>query len=359
MKCVISASATGGHLYPALRVADVLRQSEHEVLFVGGFSTGADKIRTHQFNVVDISLKGFNFRQPLSIPNAFIAMVKGIGQAFQYLQKEKPNIVIGFGGYGAFPVVLSAFVLRIPTLIHEQNVIPGKANRVLALFVNKIALSFKGAQKYLPRFKSVLTGCPCQMPPDHLDREEILKSFGLKKSKKTILIFGGSQGSRRINDVWMSITPELKAHVDFQVIHVSGQTDYARLQLHYEQLGVPYALFPFLDKMPQAYAISDLVIARAGAATVSELMIFMLPAILIPYPFAGGHQVANAHVLQEAGVADVIEEKELTEKLLIESIKKNLSMSIEHELILKKLEGIRWPDAAQRIASMALHVASS
>jgi len=351
MKFVIATGGTGGHLFPALRVAQELKREGHDILFLGSFSRGREQMQNSGFAFEDLGAKGLTSAQAFG---SIVAMIKATCKALRLLRRFQPDTVLGFGGYGAFPVVLSAVLLRYPSLIHEQNVVPGRANAFLARAVKKVAISFgKSAQYFNPK-KTVLTGCPCHFPKENADRAAILKEFQLEEGKTTILVFGGSQGSRRINEVFMGAVKMLKEKLDFQVIHASGPQDYPELQNQYNQLGIPFALFEFLDKMEEAYHIADLVVSRSGAGTVSEIASFQLPAIFIPYPFAQGHQKENAAVLCEAKIAHLIEDKDFSAPKLTETI----SMVLEQQRGGgSDLKDICFPDAAQRLAQEALRLA--
>jgi UDP-N-acetylglucosamine--N-acetylmuramyl-(pentapeptide) pyrophosphoryl-undecaprenol N-acetylglucosamine transferase len=353
MKFVIATGGTGGHLFPALRVAAELKRAGNEILFLGSFCRGREQIEKSGFLFKEIGAKGFvsiSFKGKII---SVIVMIRAMFRSFRSLRRFRPDAVLGFGGYGAFPVVLSACFLRYPTLIHEQNVVPGRANALLAKLVKRIAISFQKSSQYFDLKKTVLTGCPCYLPGNDAKKDVILNEFRLEEGKCTILVFGGSQGSRRINEAFIEAAGNLKEKLDFQVIHISGGQDYQKLQDRYNLLGIPFALFEFLDKMEEAYHISDLVISRAGAVTVSEIAGFQLPAIFIPYPYAHGHQKANASVLCDEGAAVLIEDKDLSASRLSETV---LTI-LDHQDVGRKLKGVCFPDAVQSLVKEALCLA--
>ena len=350
MKFIIATGGTGGHLFPALRVANELKRAGHDILFLGSFTRGLEQMQKSGFDFKEIGAKGFTGASFGAKIVSVAHMVRAVFRSFGSLRKFRPDAVLGFGGYGAFPVVFSAVILRYPALIHEQNVVPGRANALLAKFVEKIAVSFQKSCQYFAPNKTVLTGCPCHLPKKDADRAAILNEFRLEEGKRTILVFGGSQGSRRINEVFIETAGNLKGKLDFQVIHISGGQDSQKLQDRYNQLGIPFALFEFLDKMEEAYHISDLVISRAGAVTVSEIAGFQLPAIFIPYPYAHGHQKENASVLCDANAARLIEDKDFSVSRLTETI---LTV-FDNRDANGKSENICFPDAVQRLAREAL-----
>jgi len=354
MKFIIATGGTGGHLFPALKVAEELKRQGHIIVFLGSFERARSQIREYDFPFEDLGAKGFVLALRKEMFTSIIAMIKAVNGALKYLKNFRPDVVLGFGGYGAFPVVLSALLLKYPTLIHEQNVVPGRANALLSKFVKRIAISFGKSIKYFNPQKTVLTGCPCHSPKENINREYVLESFHLKQGPSTILVFGGSQGSQHINQVFLKVIEELKGKLDFQVIHVSGSQDYQEIKGKYNQLGIPFALFKFLDKMEEAYHVADLVISRSGAATVSEIAGFRLPAIFIPYPYAQGHQKENASVLSETNSIRMIEDKDLSVSGLREAILDILKHPPRKNERSEQFREIYFPDAAQRLAKEAV-----
>lgn len=356
MKIVIATGGTGGHLLPALRVAKELRQRGFAIHFIGSFRRGMAQIENEGFTCDNLNHQGLDFsnwwkmlRGGFSI---FIAIFKAIGKLF----KEKPDVVFGFGGYGAFPIVFAANILRYPTVIHEQNVIPGRANALLSKFVKKVAISFQESSAYFDKSKTVLTGCPCHAPNKSLDRQLLLQDFNLDDNRLTILIVGGSQGSQKINEYFLETAKQLSLIINFQVIHIAGLQDRQRLSLEYARLGLPFVVLDYFNQMEKLYSSADIVIARAGASTISEIINFELNAILIPYPFAGGHQKANANVLSEIENIKIIEEKDLNvatlEKELLRIVN-NRDEKVYDETFLRQR---RFLDSTHRLAKTALEI---
>ena len=352
MKIVIGTGGSGGHLFPALKVAEELKRQSHEVVFIGSFRDGAlETIQNSGFSFENLSIQGFTAENVAKIFSSARLMCRGYGQSRQLLKKFKPQVVVGFGGYGSFPVVLAAIFLRIPTLIHEQNVIAGRANKILAKGVNRIAVSFPQAEGYFRKEKVILTGCPCHVSGRKFERETLLKEFNFEHDRMTLLVLGGSQGSHRINEIVFEAIKILKAKQPFQVIHLTGAKDYSQLKIRYQELGIPFALFAFLDKMEEAYSLADLVISRAGAVTVTEIAMARLPAILIPYPFAGGHQMYNAKVLNDVGTARIVNDKELSASRLVEDVLGIVDSPQNFQEKFKAAQNLCFPDAAIRLAS--------
>lgn len=349
MKIIIGTGGSGGHIFPALKVARGLREDGHRVMFVGALNLVLDKLKDDKFDIFNLPARGFSSASLDSFFISFFCMIKAICQSFRVLRNFKPDVVCGFGGYGSFPIVFAAALLRYSTLIHEQNVMPGRANAFLARFVSKIALSFKRTQQYFPARKVVLTGCPCHTQDQFFLKEELFDKFHLNRDKFTILVFGGSQGSHRINHEFMQAVRLLKDRLEFQAIHITGGKDYEYFQDCYKDMDCSVSLFDFLNEIQEAYSLADLVISRAGAATVTEIANFAVPSILIPYPFAKGHQKANASVLRDANIADVIEEEDLSSDKLKDAILNFYEKRITHQQIKERLKGLFVSDATTHL----------
>ncbi len=319
MTFALAVSGSGGHIIPAVKVAEELIAWGHSVVLTGDFRSFASLIERKGLQGFPLDVCGYSGRSPLSVIKFLYKMLKSFFHAFHLLRSRRPDCVIGFGGYGSVPAVLAAVVQHIPTLIHEQNVYPGKATRLLRHFVQKIAVSFQETQRYIPS-KTVLTGCPGHTPQGPYDTKQILDGLGLKEGLYTILVLGGSQGSQRINNCWLQSVPFLLQRMDYQVIHIAGEANYSQVLSEYRRWKVSACVLPFYEHMDQIYCVSQAVIARAGAASVTEFLSFQLPAILVPYPYAGGHQMENAKVLRDAGLATVVEEKQLSKEALVTAV---------------------------------------
>jgi UDP-N-acetylglucosamine--N-acetylmuramyl-(pentapeptide) pyrophosphoryl-undecaprenol N-acetylglucosamine transferase len=320
LKVVIATGGSGGHLFPALSVGKYLRKEGHEVLFIGTFGVGKEKLESEGFSYINLYAKGLTSKRPDILFLTILRMLKALAQSIQELRRYRPDVVSGFGGYGSFPVVLAAIFLNIPTLIHEQNVVPGRANKWLSRYVKKIALSFQDTKKYFSFGKVLLTGCPTHISTENIGRQRSLEFLGVKPGKFTILVVGGSQGSHYLNKVFLKTAIGLSQKMDFQVIHISGKKDYMFVCEQYAASACSSKVFDFFNHMAEAYTAADLVISRAGALTITELAMFKKPSILIPYPHAAGHQKENALTLVTRGLAEIIDEKDLTPQVLLEMI---------------------------------------
>ena len=251
----------------------------------------------------------------------------------------RPKVVIGFGGYISGPLLLSALLLRIKTIIHEQNVYPGKTNRILAHFVNKIAINFSESFEYLKKFESkiILSGNPLRKELKRVQKEG--DSF-------TFLVMGGSQGAHVLN----KFIPEAVSLIEdgkkklLEVVHISGGNEKEEVIKSYKDKGIRYRVFSFTEDIDKLYNESDFVIARSGATTVSELLYLGKPAILVPYPYANSHQLFNAKVLENKGGAILLEEKDLTPQKLCNMIVKFMNRDFLNN-ISRKLSSETQKDA--------------
>lgn len=324
IKILVTAGSSGGHIFPALAFLDTLkaRYKDADIFFLLPERSKIEKIENADYKIKYIPLPSFNFDIKLKNIRSILDLFRGYWGSLLILLKFQPDMVIGFGSLASVPAILFAWLLRIRTLIHEQNVVPGRANRLLALFTDKVAVSFAQTQDYFDNCKNkvVLTGNPLRKNLVRLDKFEALDFFGFERDKLTMLVTGGSQGSQRINAGFLNSICALKNKSDLQIIHLSGRKDYGLLKQRYESMGIKFALFSFLDSMQYAYSACDIILSRAGATSVAEIMFFELPAIFVPYPYAYRHQYKNAETLREAGCAIILEDEELNSGILKEKL---------------------------------------
>ncbi|MCM8799207.1 MAG: undecaprenyldiphospho-muramoylpentapeptide beta-N-acetylglucosaminyltransferase [Candidatus Omnitrophica bacterium] len=320
MKVIVSCGGTGGHIFPALAFIEKLKDKikELELILVVGRRPIEKKLvpineKIFYLDILPLKLK-FNKETLICLLRFF----KTAFRSFKLILKYKPDAVVGFGSYASFFIVFFSSLFGIKTIIHEQNVKIGKANRILAPFVNYIALGFKETEKYLKSYKNKIVYCGNPLRKDLviIDKNKALEFFNFFKGISTILVMGGSLGSHKINMEFFKAISIIKDKVNLQIIHLSGDSDYASLKESYSSLNIPVKLYSFLDKMQYAYSAVDLIICRAGALTISEIIFFEIPAIIIPYPFAYGHQKENAHLLVKNNCAILIEENKFNSQNL-------------------------------------------
>jgi UDP-N-acetylglucosamine--N-acetylmuramyl-(pentapeptide) pyrophosphoryl-undecaprenol N-acetylglucosamine transferase len=315
MRIIAATGSSAGHIFPAVSFLEALAERDttaQTLLLLPKRSKGLypvpAEIKIRYISVTPVALK-INF-------NSFIGLfnfLKGALESLLIIAEFKPDVVVGFGSLDSFWAVFFAWLFRIKTVIHEQNVSPGRANKLLAKIADKVTISFERTKDYLkiePE-KIVFTGNLLRCRLKKKNKEEAAAFLGLSDSKFTILVCGGSQGSRRINQEFLGAFPALKNKFDLQVIHICGAAEFKGLNAVCQGFGAGYKLFAFLDEIQYAYSLADLAVCRAGANTITELIRFKLPALIIPYPFALGHQLANALVLKESKCVAIMDEKEL------------------------------------------------
>lgn len=352
MKILIATGGTGGHIIPSLVTARELKSRGHTIVFAGVFqkSQAGSKLKAEGFDYYEISAKGFSTRSPAVFFAFLTASIRSFIESMNILKQVRPDVVAGFGGYGSFWVVFAAVLQGFPAMIQEQNVKPGKANKLLSFFTKRIAVGFDAARGSLPSGKMVVTGCPLRPIKTQFDRSAILAQFGLPERVPVILALGGSQGSRRINEEMLKAALVLKGQVNFSIIHICGEQDVDKCKAAYGSAGIPHCVLGFTDEIDKAYAVADLAVSRSGAMTVTELAAFALPTIFIPYPYAGGHQRDNAAVLAQTTMSVIIDEKDLTAGSLTDALLKMLGHKRPKDEIVKAYQGIYRPNAAALLA---------
>jgi UDP-N-acetylglucosamine--N-acetylmuramyl-(pentapeptide) pyrophosphoryl-undecaprenol N-acetylglucosamine transferase len=315
-KVVIVAGGTGGHIYPAIAIAEVLRQ-DVEVLFVTQKGRSTELLKKEGYKPFTLSLERWKRKvfSSNTLKVVFLNIV-ALFKSFFFLRKEKSSVVVGMGGFVSFPTIFASWLLSIPILICEQNAVFGLANRILSRFSKEIALSYEETLSLPRNKKTALTGNPVRRKIGKVSKKDAIFYFGLDPNKKTILITGGSQGAVSINKAVFEIVSELSS---FQIFWITGEADYPYVKQRVQSKD-NVRIFTFIYEMEMVYGAADLVISRAGATALAEISKCGLPAILIPYPHAiDDHQLENAR-RYENGV--VIEEKELAAERLLSAILK-------------------------------------
>lgn len=352
-KVIVVAGKSCGHIYPALSFIDALKEKykDAKVLLILPKENAIKNKQEFNCQVKYISLSPLRPGFDLNNIECFSKLIEACFQAIFIISDFNPNVVVGFGSLISVPFVMCSWLFRVKTFVHEQNVVCGRANRFLAKFCDKIAISFIDSKKYLTvnKKKIVLTGNPIRKELTNIDKNKALGFLGLGQNKFTILVMGGSQGAHSINKEFLKCMISLKGKFNLQVIHLCGNIDYDILIEGYKDLGINFKVFTFLEQMHYAYSGSDLVVSRAGAISVSEIAYFKIPVIFVPYPYAYEHQLSNALVLKEKGCAIVIDQKEFN----AESLRLILGPLITDAEILKNMrlafEGIPKYNAAESL----------
>ncbi|MDD5772884.1 MAG: undecaprenyldiphospho-muramoylpentapeptide beta-N-acetylglucosaminyltransferase [bacterium] len=321
-KILIAAGGTGGHIYPAIVLGHEL-QSEFnmDILFAGTKKgIGKDIFTKEKFNFELFDVEGLSRKLNLSLFISFWKYFKNFVKALFLLRRFKPDVVVGMGGYITPPIVLAAVLCNIPTVIHEQNVIPGLANRFLNKLVDQTTVAFPEALHYFKN--AVVTGNPVRLGIELAKKETGIHGLNLDPGKITLFIFGGSQGSHNLNEVFKDTLLLLeKKGIDLQFIIMTGENDWEKMDEFCRNLRFKSIVRPFFYNIEDAYGASDLIIARSGALSISEICACGRPAIFIPYPYAAGnHQYFNAKRVETKGGGIIITEKELSPEKLAKAV---------------------------------------
>ena len=360
MRVVVSGGGTGGHIYPALAFMRYLEKKEDvEYLYIGT-KRGLESKIVPQAGYAFESIKIEGLKRSLSLENLKTAyyMVTSVIKARKILKEFKPDVVIGTGGYVCAPVLFAASLLKIPTIIHEQNSVAGVTNKFLAKWVNKIAICFDDVKKDFASYsdKVVLTGNPRGQEVVEIKKNpEYLDSIGVQTDLPIVVIFGGSRGSERMNEVFVEAL-EGFADKNYHVIMVTGEVHYDKInnQITNSEKSLPnVSVFPYIKDMPQLFQSVDLVVCRSGATTLTELTALGLASILIPSPYVtNNHQEANARSLVDQGAASMILEKELNAQTMLAEIDHILLDSHKKEAMATCAKKMGITDASSRLTSM-------
>ncbi|TJX13336.1 undecaprenyldiphospho-muramoylpentapeptide beta-N-acetylglucosaminyltransferase [Tissierella creatinini] len=329
MKYLLSGGGTGGHIYPALAIANEIKSQnkDAEILFVGtNKGLEAELVPKSGYNFKTIRVSGMPRRLNKESFIALRELLHGLSEAKRIIKEYKPDIVIGTGGYVSGPVVFMAKKRGIPVLIHEQNAFPGITNKILGSQADKIAVTFDEARKYFKHPERVVkTGNPIRKQILEVDKSLAYNKLKIKPTKPFILSFGGSGGQKKLNDAFFQIIKNYKDSDDYQLIHVTGSRMYDSFmeRIKNEKIVVHENLrvLPYFYDMPEALNIADIIVTSAGAITLAEISAVGVPSILIPKAYtAENHQEYNARVFEENKAAILLLEKDLTPKLLYNNI---------------------------------------
>ncbi|MGB9734864.1 MAG: undecaprenyldiphospho-muramoylpentapeptide beta-N-acetylglucosaminyltransferase [bacterium] len=346
MRLIIAGGGSGGHFFPAIAIInEILKRNKGiEYMYVGS-ETGIEAkkwtLPVEHRRLLDVrGFKNKTFREQV---NAIILLFNAMTESRNIINEFKPDIVLGVGGYASFPIVMTAAMMHIPCAIHEQNSVPGLANKLLSRFVKKVFISFEASMKYLPQNKVILTGLPIRYTP--------MKSKKLYSGTKTVLILGGSQGAHQINKMMIDALKDMQDLKDkIKLIHQTGASEKADVEQAYKRYGFNAQVFDFIDDMEGVFEKADLCVSRAGASTLFELAAYGIPSILIPYPSAtSDHQAINANEVARYGGAIIIpamtREPDLLIKILHELINDTNRLERMSEAMLKWAK----PNASARI----------
>ncbi|MGH8047184.1 MAG: undecaprenyldiphospho-muramoylpentapeptide beta-N-acetylglucosaminyltransferase [Chthoniobacterales bacterium] len=355
MRVVIACGGTGGHLFPGLAVAQTLKERGHELLLlVSEKAIDAQALKAHpDFRAEKLPSVGLPSLLSPAIIRFATRTWDSIGQCKQIYRKFQPDAVLGMGGFTSTAPLLAGRFAKIPTFIHESNSIPGKANKLAAKFVSHVLLGFKACERFFPNAKCSVVGTPVRQDlGERMPREEALQLFNLDPSRRTLLVMGGSQGASGINQLLFKAAPLLK-DANVQLIHLTGERDDRLAAANYLREEIPNYVAPFHHRMQEVYSAADLVVSRAGAASLSELSHFRLPSILVPYPHAAeNHQETNADIYVEAGAAEKFLESETGADALARRITELLGDEAKLDHMAAAARAIAPDDSAAKVADV-------
>lgn len=354
MRVVIAGGGTGGHLFPGIAIAEefLARDKQTEVLFVGTKRGIENKLLSRiGYTLKTIDIEGVKGRGMKALVKGSYRIPQSMRQSLRILNEFRPQIVIGVGGYASGPAVLTAYLMRIPTAIAEQNVVPGITNRILGKFVDKVFVTYAETSRWFSRSRVILSGNPV--------RAALAGVRSVQKTEKNfrqLLIFGGSQGSMAINRSVVEMLPQLKKmKTEIHILHQTGADDLEAVREAYGRYGINAEVSPFIVDMTGAYEQADLIICRAGATSLAEITAAGKVPILIPFPFAADdHQTKNARALADAGAAIMVSESELSGKKLFAAVEELLGNKKKLRQMEEKSAQLGNVNAAARIVDGCL-----
>ena len=317
MKVIMTGGGTGGHIYPAIAIADEIksRHPEAEIIFVGT-ERGMEKdiVPKAGYPIRFITVSGFDRKNPLKLVKTLRDLEHGLHEAKEIIKEFKPNLVIGTGGYVCGPVMKTAASMGIKTYIHEQNAFPGLTNKLLSRRAERVFVAFEDAKKYFKTKKEPITvGNPVRHAFTEVDRQAARAALGVKEDEFMVLSFGGSLGAQRINDEMTVAVERLRDRAGLRIFFVTGKRYYSTIIENADKTNTRVTYLQYIDDMPKYLNACDLAITRSGALTVSEITACGRASVMIPSPYVtNNHQYYNAKVVSDRGGAVLIEEKDLT-----------------------------------------------
>jgi UDP-N-acetylglucosamine--N-acetylmuramyl-(pentapeptide) pyrophosphoryl-undecaprenol N-acetylglucosamine transferase len=352
MRLLLAGGGTGGHVFPAMALAEevVTRHPDNDAVFVGtARGLEARVVPAAGFPIELIEVRGLKGKGLLDFVRNLVLLPRALFQSIGILRRWRPDVVVGVGGYASGPLVLAAWLLRIPTAVQEQNAVAGLTNRLLGNIVDVAFTAFPETARCFPKRKVIQLGNPI--------RRELLDNFmhpPAGRARNALLVFGGSQGAHALNMRVIEALPHLAdLRSQLRIVHQTGTRDREQVARGYQAVGFEAEVRDFITDMSGAYAAADLVVCRAGATTLAELTVCRKPSLLIPFPAAAdNHQVVNASSLVDAGAAVMIEERDLTGELLASEIRAILGSPERREAMARAAGRLGSPAAAREIVDV-------
>lgn len=359
MRVIIAGGGTGGHLFPGIAVAEELREKgvSNEITFVGTeHGIEARVIPREGYPIKFLRAEGVLGKSLIKKVRSLAIFLLSFFDSYRILSSVGPDIVIGVGGYASAAFLLSAHFKGIPTIVLEQNSVPGFANRLLGKFVDAVAVTYQDSIDFFPKDKTYLTGNPIRKHILKTDGQKAYELFPLDKGKFTVFIFGGSSGARSINHTMIeALHYLLDLRHNIQFVHQTGERDCEKVTEAYRGLGFQGIVVPFIYRMAEAYSLADLVVCRAGATTLAEITAIGKPAILVPYPYAASnHQEHNARKLEDMGAAKMILDRDLSGEVLAEAVRELYKDERTRREMQRVAAVFGKSDAAERVIDLAM-----
>lgn len=358
------AGGTGGHIYPGLAIADKIKKEipDAEITFIGSL-VGMEKniVPAAGYPLDFVRARGFERKISFETLAAIKGVFDSIYDAKKILRKYNPDLVIGTGGFTCASMLMQAAKRNIPTMIHEQNAFPGKANRLLGERVDRVAISFKEAADYFPKEKVFLAGNPVREIFKQTNREQLRRKLNINESQKLIVVMGGSQGAGSINHAACRYIQQFNGNDTRVVYHLTGRDQYEAVIKELKEKGVELKnnihILPYSNDVHTLIGAGDLVVSRSGAMSVAEIAAVGIPSILVPYPLAAGnHQEFNARVITDAGGGILVRDGDLKGELLVNTAEQLLRNDAQLEKMRKITQSLAILDADERIFTEIKHM---
>lgn len=358
MKILLTGGGTGGHVYPAVALAEALRRQDaaHHILFVGsGVGMEAALVPASGIEFTGLAVRPPRSRAPVRMLLSLATGLTAVAQAVGVVTRFRPDVIIATGGIAAAPCVVVGALLRIPIIVLEGNAIAGRVNRVLGRLSRYVAVTSEASAALFPTRRAVVTGLPVRREVYSATREEGLQAYGLDPQRRTVLVLGGSQGAARLNTAAGEAVARLRDRRDLQVVHqVGGGWGMTRGEVEKRSVGaVRYVRVPYLDPIGPAYACADLVVSRSGATVIAEITACGRPAILIPYRHAAeDHQAYNAAPLVAWGAAVLVPDQALSGDVLAQEIGRIFDAPRRLEEMARRSRALGHPEAAEQVLEL-------
>ena len=364
MRVLVSGGGTAGHVYPALSVAERLSADGRDDVLFAGTPDGLEARLVPEAGVAFVGLpaRGFDRSRPWTLITSSLEIAISTVRAYGLLGRVRPDAVIGFGGYVSIPLGIAARLRGVPLVLHEQNAVPGLANRVLSRWAKAVATTYASSQPLFRHPQRVtVTGNPVRPAVLGSDRESGRADLGLSDDRTALLIFGGSRGARHLNEAAQRVAPDVLAVPDVEVVHVAGRAEVESVRAGLAGVDADTArwhVYDYIDDMGSALAGADLVVARAGATSIAEITALGRPALLVPYPYAtDDHQTKNARAMVDAGAAVLVADAELDTSLFRDTLLALLRDAPRRATMAAASKALGHPKAADDVAELVRRTA--